>query len=264
MSKKKKPTNTQSKILVLYVFHELNEVVEYFMKVGVFESNVVTFLFLINNPNFDNHKMIPTYKNVEILVRENKYADFGAWSDGLAYQENIEKYETFIFLNSSCVGPFVHPNVNENWIPIFLRGLERDDIKLFGTTINTCEEDSGELAHVQSWAFCMKQKEVKLCLEHKIFDPIGYKDMDTKHNLIYRHEIPMSRLIIAHGGNIGAMSKLYHGVDFRDPSSNKYGWFDDIAVSGGYMGETCNPYEVMFIKANRDIYIPWLRFYMYR
>jgi hypothetical protein len=264
MTKKKKSSLKNPKILILYVFHEANEIVEYFLKCGIIEAENISYLFIINNLESDYEKFILTSKNVQVLVRENKYADFGGWSDGLVHQDNINKYEYFIFLNSSCVGPFVHPNVSENWISIFLKGLHRDDIKLFGTTINTCEEDSGELAHVQSWAFCMRQKEVKLCLENKIFDPVNYTDMDTKHDLIYRHEIPMSRLIIKNGGNIGAMTKLYHKVDFRKPETNKFGWFDDIAIAGGYLGETTNPYEVMFVKANRDIYIPWIRVYMYR
>jgi hypothetical protein len=250
------------KTLVLYVFHQFNEYVHFFLKKGVFESDNITFLFIINNPNYDPF-IIPSFSNIQILKRENKYADFGAWSDGLIYNNNINNHTHFIFINSSCVGPFIHPNITEKWTTIFLRGLERDNIKLFGTTINTINDCSGNSSHVQTWAFCMKQNEVKLCLHHKIFDPINYTKMDTKDELIYNHEIPMSQLIIKNGGNIGAMTKLYYGVNFCDNKSNKYGWLGDIAYSKAYIGETTNPYEVMFVKANRNICKNWLQLYIY-
>lgn len=250
------------KTLVLYVFHQYTEYVNYFIKKGLFEDENTTFLFLINNQDLDITSVLPSFKNIQILKRENKYADFGAWSDGLVYQDNINKYNSFIFINSSCAGPFVHPNINEKWTTIFLQGLERDNIKIFGTTINTCSNKTGESSHVQSWAFCMKQNEVKLCLENKIFDPIHYTKMTQKNDLIFEHEVLMSRVIVKNGGNIGAMTKLYTGVDFCNPNSNKYGWLDDIAFSKGYLNETTNPYEVMFVKANRNISKDWLHFYM--
>ena len=256
------------KTLVLYVFHHLNEYVDYFLRKGIFQDDSnVTFLIIINDLNFDTSIFSSLFTRpdpncIQILKRENKFADFGGWSDGLVYNNNIDNFDSFIFINSSCVGPFVHPNVSEKWTSIFLKGLERDNIKLFGTTINTCSNKSGQSSHVQSWAFCMKQKEVKLCLEHKIFDPVNYTKMNTKDELIFSHEVPMSQLIVKHGGNIGAMTKLYQGVDFCNPSTNIYGWLDDIAFPKGYLGETTNPYEVMFVKANRGINKNWLHFYM--
>ncbi len=248
------------KTLVLYVFHQYTEYVNFFFKKGVFEAENVHFLFILNGITLCED--LPKGNNVSVLYRENKYADFGAWSDGLILNNNIEKYDSFIFINSSCVGPFVHSNISEKWTDIFLKGLERDNIKIFGTTINTCRNTTGQSSHVQSWAFCMKKETVKLCIEHKIFDAINYTKMSTKDDLIFSHEVPMSQLIMKHGGNIGCMTKLYTGVNFLLPETNIYGWNDDIAFSKGYFGETTNPYEVMFVKANRNIAKDWLRLYM--
>ena len=65
--------------------------------------------------------------------RENKGFDFGAWSVGL---DNINKddYESFIFINSSVIGPFVSDTISP-WPAKFLNQLQ-GDVKLTGTTIN--------------------------------------------------------------------------------------------------------------------------------
>ena len=60
--------------LVLYVFHEWNVYVEYFLQKGCFPSPLITFVLISNGCDQIPHDKIPAY--VELLQRENKYFDF--------------------------------------------------------------------------------------------------------------------------------------------------------------------------------------------
>lgn len=244
------------KTLVLYVFHQWSEYVNFFMERGVYEDPDVTFRIIINDLNFDVSQ-IPSY--CQILKRDNQYQDFGGWSDGL--KMGYTEFDNFIFINASCVGPFIHPNITEKWTTIFLRGLDRPNVKLFGSTINLINRSDNRLATVQSWAFCCRKETVELLIRERIFDWFEYDQMNTKDELIWCHEVRMSTVVRQNGGNIGSMMQLYSGVDFLQPINYPTNnW--DVAYPGRYMGGTLHPYEVMFIKTNRGYDPNWLKFYM--
>lgn len=86
--------------------------------------------------------------------------------------------------------------------------------------------------------------------------------METKNQMIWCHEVAMSRLIIETGGNIGSMCQLYSGMNFCAPVSiTPIGKNGDIAYPGAYFGNHLSPYEVMFIKINRGYPDEWLKLY---
>lgn len=86
-----------------------------------------------------------------MLFRDNLGYDFGGWSEAL-FKDNLhEKYENYIFVNSSVVGPFLKPDFKGRWTDIYINGL-KDNVKLFGSTINTIK-DPLNWAHVQSYIF---------------------------------------------------------------------------------------------------------------
>ena len=142
------------KTLVLYVFHIYNDRVQHFIDTCIFDDKNVDFIVIINNKNTTTiPETIVNNGNTKILYRDNIGYDFGGWSEALLTDNLYQKYDTFIFANSSIVGPFVPSYYKGNWTDIYINGLQ-NNVKLFGSTINTIQNPL-ELSHVQSYVFSM-------------------------------------------------------------------------------------------------------------
>jgi len=234
----------QNKILILYVFHQYNERVQYFINHAIFKDPNVDFLFISNDP--DTHIKLPSY--VRLMKRENIGYDFGGWSDALEKEKDrLYRYKYVIFANSSIIGPYT--NQKKQWPYVLTHGLNKD-VKLFGVTINTIGNPD-HFAHVQSYLFVLDVETVKMLINEHVLCTCHYAD--TFQDAITQKEIGMSRKIIEHGGNISATCKYYHGIDFRKPyPSHALPHLGDIMFKG-YENETWTRDELVFIKGNRDI-----------
>jgi hypothetical protein len=229
------------KTLVVYVFNIYNERVQYFIQNAIFEDKDVDFLIVANGVNIS--LQLPDY--VKVLNRQNIGFDFGGWSDGISINNNYQNYDYFIFANASIIGPFLPRYYKGKWTDIFIEGLT-DDIKLFGSTINTCGRQ--ELAHVQSYIFSMDKQTLEYLRIKNIFSTQHYpKNM---YEAVWHKEVPMSRIVLENGWNIGCLMNHYKNVDFRKQINVEL--LDDIACPT-YFTESLfrNFYEVVFIKGNR-------------
>lgn len=235
------------KTLVLYVFHQYNERVRWFMDHALFEDPTIDWLILCNSLGL----AFPHPDYVTVMYRENKGVDFGAWSDGLLTGDRFKAYTHFLFVNSSVIGPFVPPYFKGRWTDIFLGGL-RGSVKLFGSTINTIRQPT-TMSHVQSYIFAMERETLEYLIGCGIFTQSYYAQ--TIPDAIYRFEIPLSRKVLERGWNIGSCMQYYDGVDFtfttKKPEDYRIQWLDDCMYPAGYFGRSLNPYEVVFLKGNR-------------
>lgn len=240
------------KTLVTYACSEYNERVEFFIKHGIFKSENVDFLFVINNETlkFD----VPDF--VTVINRENTGYDFGGWSYGTLEGDRYKKYDYFIFVNQSVVGPYFSDKTKQ-WTDIFISKLS-DDVKLVGSTINAMVNSTKfqvkDYAHVQSFAFCVDKETFKFLIDCGIFSNIY---LENKDRVIWEREVKMSRLILNNGWNIASLSKIYDGVDFRFKNKNPEDYADVI-----WLGDLLYPHyesivytreEVLFVKGNRDM-----------
>jgi hypothetical protein len=235
-----------NKLLVLYVFHIYNDRVKHFIENCIFNDENVDFIMISNNKN--NKFEAPDY--VKILFRDNIGYDFGGWSDALLTDNLYEKYDNFIFVNSSVIGPFIRPDYKDKWTDIYINGLQ-NNVKLFGSTINTCGDPLNK-SHVQSYIFAMNKTTLKYLIDCKIFSITQYTK--SKNSAIWEKEVLMSRLIIKNNWNIGSLFSYYKDVDFtfkyKKPSEYKIKFLNDI------MYQRCkdtlwNVYDIVFIKGNR-------------
>jgi len=104
-----------NKILLLYSYCEIGNNSElrkqnlnFFLKNGLLDN--VDYKFIISG-----HKLnilIPNTKNIEIIYRDNKGLDFGAYSEVLL-NLNYDNYDYFFFVNDSVRGPFLC-----TWFPL--------------------------------------------------------------------------------------------------------------------------------------------------
>jgi hypothetical protein len=235
-----------TKLLVLYVFHIYNDRVHHFINNCIFNDENVDFIIISNDKN--NRFNVPN--NVKCFFRDNIGYDFGGWSDALLSDNLYKNYDYFIFINSSVIGPFVPSYYNGKWTDIYINGLQ-DNIKLFGSTINTIMDPLNR-AHVQSYIFSMDKNTLQYLINCEIFSITNYTE--TFEDAIHNKEILMSRKIIENGWNIGSLFGLYKNVDFtfknKKPEEYNIPFLDDIMFIQ-YRGVLWNENELVFIKGNR-------------
>ena len=236
------------RILVLYVFHEMNKRVETFFKNCIFKDANTDFIVIANgyNENLD----LPSY--VKVIRRNNKGYDFGGWSEGLLRDDLYKKYDYFIFANSSIIGPFIVDYHKEKWTSILINGLKEDkDVKLYGITINT-ERDPLFRSHIQSYLFTVDKSTLDFLIKKEIFSLTNQSE--SYIDAVQNKEIYMSRCIIDNGWNIGATCNFYKDVDFRfkDKQPHEYNkQFLSGIMDPHYRNVIWNEYQLVFIKGNR-------------
>lgn len=235
-----------AKILVLYVFHEFNNRVKHFIDNCIFYDVDIDFIIISNNKSITIE--VPGY--VKTFYRENIGYDFGGWSDALLTNNLYTKYEYFIFLNSSTMGPFLPSYYTNKWTDIYINGL-KNNVKLFGSTINTMEKPLTH-SHVQSYIFSMNKETLKYLIECEIFSTSNY--VKTYYEAIFDKEIKMSRKIIENKWNIGCLLTQYKDVDFtfsdKKPEQYNIKFIGDVTFQPSKnVIWTVN--DVVFVKGNR-------------
>jgi hypothetical protein len=236
------------RLLVLFVYHIYNKRVQHFIDKCIFEDPDIDFVVISNNGTFTPR--LPPY--VKQVIRPNVGYDFGGWSDALLTDRLYERYDHFIFVNSSVIGPFIRPGSGiVKWPDVYLGGLT-GNVKLFGSTINSCHNPVTE-SHVQSYIFAVDKETLQYLINVGIFSNTKYTR--TLHETVVEREIGMSRKVLEHGWNIGSLMPQYHGVDFTFrtkpitayPSSM---WLDEI-MQTQFRNNVWNEYQLVFVKGNR-------------
>lgn len=248
-----------SKTLVVYVFHKANDFVQSFLAGGVFSHPSVDFVFVCNDPTYKLPN-VPAY--VTYLNRENVGWDFGGWSHGLLTDDRYTAYDSFICINSTCLGPYLPRWCTKSWVDVFREELT-DNVHLVGPTIN-CIQNPRRAAHVQSYCFAMTRPALDRLIETEIVSLTKFAT--DKLDAVNSYEIRMSREILAKGWNIAALVYYPRDIDwtFKDKDPEEYApivFLGDIAFPGWFYHQTIHPYECVFMKANRGQHLEWLRTY---
>ena len=236
-----------SKVLVLFVFHILNERVEQFIQNSIFYDENVDFIVISN----DKTAVFTVPNYVKTIFRDNIGYDFGGWSDALLTDNLYEKYDKFIFVNSSVIGPFIQEGYQGKWTDIYLNGL-KNNVKLFGSTINTCTDPYK--AHVQSYIFAMEKPTLDYLIQEGIFSIQKYTE--TLSDTVWNKEVLMSIIIIENNWNIGSLLPYYHNVDFTFKTKLPHEYdivFQTDLMFPQYRNVLWNEYQLVFIKGNRKI-----------
>ena len=237
-----------SKLLVLFVFHQYNGRVKNYIDNCLFFDENVDFIIISNNKNNDFEA--PHY--VKKIFRDNIGYDFGGWSDALLTDNLYEKYDNFIFVNSSAVGPYLKSDFEGKWTDIYVNGLQ-GNVKLFGSVINA-GGDPKKNAHVQSYIFSMNKTTLEYLIDCEIFSMTNYAE--NFGDAIFKKEVLMSRKIIANDWNIGSLTSYYKDVDFtfktKDISEFKKEWLHDLMIPR-FKNSIWNKFEIVFVKGNRGV-----------
>jgi hypothetical protein len=232
------------KTLVLFVFHIINDRVLNFIDKCIFYDENIDFIMISNDKTIVIN--VPDY--VKVLYRDNVGFDFGGWSDALLNNELYKNYDTFIFANSSIIGPFLPSYYKNKWTDVYLNGLQ-NNVKLFGSTINTCRDPNK--AHVQSYIFSMDKITLEYLIECNIF---SYDYVIDYHSAVWNKEVLMSRKIIENGWNIGSLLPYYENVDFtfklKKPDEYNFNFLCDLMFKE-HKNNLWNLQQLVFVKGNR-------------
>lgn len=259
-----------SKTIVIYSYFEKDN--EYIKNLKFFLDNAIyddiDYIFSING-----HKCsidIPQKANIYILKRDNNNFDFGAYTEALNII-NSDLYEYFFFINTSVRGPFLDFKENRTfrWTEPFIK-LLTNDVKLVGTSINILNITDPEIQklmslnllieqgytppfiHVQSQVFLLNKESLKFLISKQFFNQTNESNFNI---FVALREVLMSQLILKNGWNINCILPKYQGLDYRtikydiNPTSRN----GDPYYPNAYFGNTITPFDVIFIKTNRDV-----------
>ena len=240
--------------LVLYTFYKYDKNVQFFIDNGVFKDDKIDFIFIINDPILKVN--CPDY--VKVINRQNTGYDFGAWSEGLLTNNLYKNYNTFIFINSSVIGPITPPYYKGKWIDIFLNGIS-GNIKLYGSLINSYGFTSKTEPHIQSYAFCTDKEALQVLINNEIFSMTN--QINEYRDVVEQKEIRMSKVILDNGWNIGCIFNHYKNVDFRNLNTQNIKLLNNLTTNK-YYNEYIHPYEILFIKERYVTNKDWINQYI--
>jgi hypothetical protein len=247
---------SEGRVLVVYCFHEYTRNVRFFMRHGLHIDPQVDYAFVQNVPAWSAgaqklermHKQLGRSK-VHWIRRCNRNNDFGGYSEAVRTLDTA-KYDFFVFLNSSMRGPFLPTcfPANTHWCKPFVDRLN-DQVALVGASINYYH---GVDPHVQSMLLCMDQRGLGIYRQHGIFFPNNAVAV-SKDDLISRHEIRGSRVVMQHGYNLDCMLLAMQGRNWHEPQTFEPFAPDQFDFWGNrrYYGYNIHPYETVFMKTNR-------------
>lgn len=231
----------------------------YFLSVGILKD--VDYFIMISG---ECTVALPDWPNVTYIKIENWNNDFGGYIKFFQVTQS-DKYEFFVFINSSVRGPFL-PNYSESrWVNAFTDRL-RGDVHLVGASINILPESATHtrrfsatygyeppFVHAQTTAYALSAAAARYLID------IGFYAVEktlTKKEVIIHYELRLSQEIIRHGWNIGSFLPGYDGLNYRKLSmtypnvSSRNG---DVLFEGAFYGRTLSPTEAMFVKVNRNM-----------
>jgi len=239
------------KICVIYNYYEKDEMYKenfsYFLNHGIYDE--VDYYIIVNGKSSVE---IPKRPNIFIHYRENKGYDFGAFSYIIHNKLNKE-YDYYCFINTSVKGPFLKDGTKK-WYEHFLE-LFKENVHIVGTSINICTLfKPAVIPHVQSMFFIIDKMYFDELKKEDFFNEEEINNMSF-NDIIQKKEIRISQIGIEKGYNINCILSKYRDLDYLsvDKDINPTSISGDPYYNGAYFGETIDPYEVIFFKANRSL-----------
>lgn len=255
----------------------------YFEASEIYRDNLVFFLSTACSKDMDFYVIIsgdcsvllPDLDNIKYIYTENKNNDFGGYISALSKLAEGPFYDFYIFINSSVRGPFLGFNHKGSWVELFLNKFT-DDVHLVGSSINVISSESPHsqrfgryfdyekpFSHIQTTAYALSG----VAMRHLV--NIGFYSVDevlSKDDVICRYEIRLSQEIKRNGWDFKCFLSKYNEIDYRkyhvDPNDSSVD--GDSLYYGSYFGRTARPYELIFVKTNRNVFeFSRLHFYTY-
>jgi len=244
------------KTLVLYCYREDNDTItnlSFFLKHGVIEHPDYHYAFIINN----NACSIPIQETANIKVYKRTDDEYDLYTYKWYFQTIKPPYtfERYYFINSSCIGPFIPPIVEMNWIELFNIKLESYD--LIAPIIEFPPDSVGynlldidttlNVPFLHSYMFGINKQSI-----HLFIDLLTHNEESTQQNAIYLERMLTSKYLLQ-SKKIYSFLLAFKNININDSNMWDYRlWNKNMVtcyeVPNNYFGIDVNPFEVIFVK----------------
>jgi len=252
------------KSLILYCYYETDKTkinLDFFCRKGIFDSDKYYYIFLINNTKCS--VKIPSFSNIKIIYRKENQDDLSTYkycieTHGLEY---FLDYDTFYFINSSCIGPFMPTITTRNWIDSMNDFLE--DYSMIGPIIEIPPDNLGYKAHglddsknipfIHSYMFGVNKNGFNLMI-----NVLLYNTNISKLHIVLNIERALTSSILLGGGKVKSLLSRFITYDISNEIHwDSYKWNNPAKptcyeVPNNYFGIDVNPFEIIFVKNIRD------------
>lgn len=192
--------------------HSLSQYVLQLLK--QIKPHAAKLVFVSNTPIDDHLKGSLSGLSADIIIRENKGYDFGAWKDAIHSigLEALSTYDSLTLLNDSCFGPF-------HDLGSFLEDMENRDSDFFGITnhvkcwIDELDSKFTIEEHIQSYYMSFSKAVVSSKVFSDFWDSVDY--LSNVHEVIKKYETQLTHILVKSGFQYTSL------IDTTDPDKYK-------------------------------------------
>ena len=257
-----------SKTLVIYHYYEKDQSYidnfSHFLRFG-YDADLSYLIIVAGQHTID----FPVLDNIQYLFTENKNFDYGGYCEAVSKLAIWQKYDFYLFVNSSVRGPFTPAYFGQRWTDLFIDQLSAD-VGIVGAAISITpfqhsiakmyhdkygkhERNYQFLAHVQTTCYVLSRQVLVQLIAAGFYDVTKALNKDET---VRDYEIRLSQLILDMGLNLRCMLPEYNQIDYRvaltdvNPASRE----GDSGFEYSYFGRSAHPYESIFIKTSRNTF----------
>jgi len=183
----------------------------------------------------------------DIINRENKGFDFGAWKDALIKEgwEKLSQYDNVTLMNDTCFGPVFD-------LQDIYTKMEQESIDFWGLTLHQKTKkgmpgsDDPIPEHIQSYFMCFNKTVISSCVFQNFW--INLKYLNDLNKVISNYETKLTSLLSKNGFKYS----VKYDPNFGSNIINK-----DVATWHPYLIIKNN---IPFIKIKSFIYFPYQKY----
>ena len=256
------------KTLVIYYYNETSITLAnltYFLKHGLIENPNYHFIFVINNSKCaitinetENIKVINTLHTNPLTVYSEYFLTISS--------QYLSEFKYFYFINSICIGPFLPPYIDINWIEIFNKLLVNND--LIAPIVEIPPDNLGysliginsdlNMPFLHCYMFGTNSSSILLLLNI-------FKDFteDSDESLVKYERLLTSRYLV-NNKRLSSLLIAFKNIDINDKNLWYYKLWNKNNNScyespDNYFGLDVNPFEVLFINNIKENMSRFLR-----
>jgi hypothetical protein len=212
---------------------------------------------------------LPKAHNIEYLFTKNENFDYGGYATAIKTLGLNDRYDHYIFVNSSVRGPFLPAYTKSSWEQILLDIFD-PSVGVVGTAVSLTPShhsiaklyhakygktalNKRILSHVQTTCFALSKNSLRYLVNSGFYEITRAL---SKDETVCDYEIRLSQLLLEHDLNLKCILPEYNKYDYRTLTRdvNSYSREGDCGFFNSYFGRTAHPYESIFIKTSRNTF----------
>jgi hypothetical protein len=210
-------------------------------------ENLLFFLKRGYLPQYNTRFIVTSGRNHPPIPGKIDYCDGKTdISNWCRYQDD---YDYYIFINSTCRGPFLANYIKTNWVETIISQFD-SDIKLVGPILEVASDTDKPFIHAYMWACTREAMEIIRKIDD--WDPNCDKD-----HAVRGAERQITLQVLNSGYNVKSFLAAHKGIDWRNKKYWKHAlWcksYSDPEIPNNYFGTNPHPLEIMFVKNIRPI-----------